>query len=386
MANNLQPAGSINDIRTKAHLQLSARLQNLDLTPLLVRTLGANIPESIIPYLIWELDMMVPAVPMQALGANPLAILQAALPLHKIMGTPASIINALALCGITATLQEGQASWGGISYPASQGWAVFRVNASGTSINDSPLGVTDGTNRSFTLPAVPNPNSLRVFYSGIILRPTTDWVASGANLTLNFTPGSGTIIGISMRSGSSTPLYFDAVVPTQIGSTLVLPQLPITMELYKNGMKQTGGITSSQLPLVAAIANYFKPARCLLDSVTYSGNGPDFSIAGNVITPTIAPASGDSFISWGTYAGSGTAANFADYETPSGLVNRVNRVFTLAHAPNPAASLRQYLGWLCMKEGPSFSDPTVDYTLSGSTITYRTAPTSGNGHLSFYRY
>jgi hypothetical protein len=33
MANNLRPASSINDLRTQAHMQLSARLESLDLTP-----------------------------------------------------------------------------------------------------------------------------------------------------------------------------------------------------------------------------------------------------------------------------------------------------------------------------------------------------------------
>ena len=40
MANNLRPASSINDLRTQAHMQLSARLESIDLTPLLIRTLG----------------------------------------------------------------------------------------------------------------------------------------------------------------------------------------------------------------------------------------------------------------------------------------------------------------------------------------------------------
>ena len=378
MTATLQPASSINDLRTQAHMQLSARLESLDLTPLLVRTLGTNIPPSIIPYLIWELDMMIPSAPLQSLGVSALSIIQAALPLHKIMGTPASIIQALALAGITATVQEGQSSWGGSSYPASQGWAVFRISVTGASANDSPGGLTNGTNRIFTLPTIPNGNSLRVFYNGLLLSPGTDYSVSGVTITLTFAPAAASIMGISMRSGSSTPLYFDGVVPTVSGSTLVLPQTPITMELYRNGVKQTGGISPSALPDIASIANFFKPARCLLDSVVSPGTGPDFAISGNIITPVLAPGS-DSFVAWGTYAGTGSAPNFADYVTPSGVINGTNTVFTLPQAPNPSASIRLYLGPLLMKSG-------VDYTLSGATITYTTAPPLGSTHVSFYRY
>ncbi len=68
MANNLRPASSINDLSTQAHMQLSARLESIDLTPLLIRTLGSNLPASIMPYLIWELDMMIPSVPRYTSG------------------------------------------------------------------------------------------------------------------------------------------------------------------------------------------------------------------------------------------------------------------------------------------------------------------------------
>ena len=196
MANNLRPASSINDLRTQAHMQLSARLESIDLTPLLIRTLGNNLPASILPYLIWELDMMIPSVPMQALGVTAQTIIQNALPLHKIMGTPGAIVQALGLCGFTATPYEGQASWGGSSYPASQGWAVFRVGVNGS--GQAPIGVIDGVNRSFNLPAVPVGNSLRVFYNGI-LQPTTNYATSGTGLTTYFSPAMNSSLCVLLR-------------------------------------------------------------------------------------------------------------------------------------------------------------------------------------------
>jgi len=377
MTTNLRPASSINDLRTTAHMQLSARIESLDLTPLLIRTLGNNLPASILPYLIWELDMMIPGVPMQALGVTSQTIIQNALPLHKIMGTPGAIVQALALCGFTATLFEGQAAWGGTTYPASQGWAVFRVGISGS--GQSPIGVIDDVNRSFNLPAVPVGNSLRVFYNGL-LQPTTNYTVSGTGLTTTFAPSTGSTLCVLMRKATDgTPLYFDAVVPTVSGSNLVLPDAPISIELYRNGMLQSFSASPDQLGYMATIINFFKPARCLLDSV-FAESGTDYYILdGNIIVPSV-PIGSASFLAWGTYAGTGAAPNFADWITPAGTFDGTNKVFTLPQAPNPATSLRLYRGWQVLKPGG------VDFTLSGATITYVIAPPPTATHLAFYRY
>jgi hypothetical protein len=378
MANNLRPASSINDLRTTAHMALSARLQAIDLTPLLIRTLGTNLPSSILPYLIWELDMMVPSVPMQALGVTSQTIIQNALPLHKIMGTPGAISQALSLCGFNATMYEGQASWGGSSYPANQGWAVFRVGVAGS--GQSPIGVIDGTNRSFNLPAVPVGNSLRVFYNGLLQLPGVGYTTSGTGLEMSFTPALGSALCVLMRkSTDGTPLYFDAVVPMVSGSNLILPEAPISIELYRNGMFQSMGASPAQLEYMATIINFFKPARCLLDSVFAEGGKDYYILDGNTIIPSV-PIGSASFLAWGTYAGTGTAPNFADWITPTGTLNGTNKIFTLPQAPSPAASLRLYRGWQVLKSGG------VDYTLSGATITYTIAPPPTATHMAFYRY
>jgi hypothetical protein len=376
MANNLRPASSINDLRTQAHMQLSARLESLDLTPLLIRTLGNNLPASILPYLIWELDMMVPSVPMQALGVTSQTIIQNALLLHKIMGTPGAIIQALALCGFTATISEGQASWGGSSYPANQGWAVFRVGVSGS----GQAGVIDGSNRVFSLPSVPVGNSLRVFYNGLLQHLGVDYTSSGTGLTMSFAPALNSSLCVLMRKATDgTPLYFDAVVPTVSGSNLVLPDAPISIELYRNGLFQNMGASPAQLGYMATIINFLKPARCLLDSIFADGSKDYYILDGNTIIPSV-PIGGASFLVWGTYAGSGTEPNFADWITPTGTLNGINKVFTLPQAPNPGASLRLYRGWQVLNPGG------IDFTLSGATITYTIAPPPTATHLAFYRY
>jgi hypothetical protein len=56
-------------------------------------------------------------------------------------------------------------------------------------------------------------------------------------------------------------------------------------------------------------------------------------------------------------------ASFADAETPGGLVDGLNSIFTLIKPPAPADSLQVFRNGLLMKAG-------LDYTISGSTITF----------------
>lgn len=54
-------------------------------------------------------------------------------------------------------------------------------------------------------------------------------------------------------------------------------------------------------------------------------------------------------------------------ETPSGTLNGVNKIFTLANTPNPAASCIAYLNGV-------EQDQTRWVTLSGATLTWTVAP------------
>lgn len=154
----LSPSPAINDARTKALMPLIARLGALDLTPILVYRI-ASLPDSAILAMAWQWDMLSPGWQATAIAlgeswdaltdidiltdidrltspesvAEPSdydtlrALILQSIPLHSTMGTPAAIINALAAIGWSATLLEGQNSWGGNSWPANEGWAVFRV-------------------------------------------------------------------------------------------------------------------------------------------------------------------------------------------------------------------------------------------------------------------
>lgn len=81
-----------------------------------------------------------------------------------------------------------------------------------------------------------------------------------------------------------------------------------------------------------------------------------------------------------TGAGTYTAVNFSDKETPSGTINGANLTFTLAHTVSPAVSL------ILVLNGSVQSPAGTDYTLSGLTVTFVTAPPTGSILVAWYRY
>jgi Phage tail protein (Tail_P2_I) len=127
MSGALPPAGSIADLRTYALGKLGDRLGLLDLTQLFVYVIN-NVTEDALPFLAWQFDVLEKFWQLEAPGATQRALIQQAIALHRSLGTPATLTTALGNLGFpNAKILEGQNSWGGNSWPVSQGWAVFRV-------------------------------------------------------------------------------------------------------------------------------------------------------------------------------------------------------------------------------------------------------------------
>ncbi|MBZ5635298.1 MAG: hypothetical protein LAO55_19405 [Acidobacteriia bacterium] len=79
--------------------------------------------------------------------------------------------------------------------------------------------------------------------------------------------------------------------------------------------------------------------------------------------------------------GGGVGGSFADGEVPSGTVNGVNTVFTLAATPSPAGSLELYRNGLLMRQGS-------DYQINTNTITFfvGSIPKTGDLLVASYRF
>jgi hypothetical protein len=106
--------------------------------------------------------------------------------------------------------------------------------------------------------------------------------------------------------------------------------------------------------------------------------GVDYTLAANVITFATAatPQTGDHLLANYRLAVNIPGVGFVDQQTPTGAINGVNTAFTLSQAPSPGASLTVYLNGLLMSAG-------VDYTLSGTAITFASASVPQTGDLLF---
>lgn len=79
--------------------------------------------------------------------------------------------------------------------------------------------------------------------------------------------------------------------------------------------------------------------------------------------------------------GAGSAlGNYAANETPAGVINGVNKAYTLANPPVPAATLQLFLNGVLQRPAG------VDFTLVGLTCTMVNAPVVGDVLTAYYFY
>ena len=135
---------------------------------------------------------------------------------------------------------------------------------------ETPVGVTDGTNRAFTLANAPNPaSSLILFRNGIALKLGGDYTLSGNAVTFvpAATPQSGDMLLAWYRvAGSATNYSFaDAEVPAGVldGSNRAFtlahsPNPSGSLVLFRNGIAMKNGADYS---LSGAAVNFFQGAQ-----------------------------------------------------------------------------------------------------------------------------
>lgn len=157
-------------------------------------------------------------------------------------------------------------------------------------------------------------------------------------------------------------------------------QTPLTLSQVRTtntggGGTGTGGTsTSISIDQVTGLSSDLSALNNSLVSLTTLFNNLNSQIENiaNSVTALSAQVNG---LNSGT-----TNASFIDAEIPAGAVNGSNSAFTLANAPGTPGSLSLYLNGVLRVPG-------VDYTLSGSTITFGNyeIPQSGDSLLAYYR-
>jgi P2-related tail formation protein len=260
---------SINDARSQALLVLDERLGQIDLSPLLVYRI-ASVPDSALPFLAWQFDVLSPLWQLMGPAAGSIdaltvvdmltdidslggsasgstaaqrTLLEQSISLHRIRGTPAAIKRALAQFGWTGvSLLEGEASWGGTSYPAAQRWAVFRVLvslAAGDNVESGAIGMISAA-IDFFKPA-------RAWLDAIvfILPPVSDSAPAPADYLL-----AG---GVAELQIDRAPAPADPTTITAVLAPVEDPYGPI-MPLHNGHYRHSGITYGTNEPVVADTA------------------------------------------------------------------------------------------------------------------------------------
>ena len=120
---------------------------------------------------------------------------------------------------------------------------------------------------------------------------------------------------------------------------------------------------------------------CWFASVAGGANLKCLDPAGNVHAAVLAGPTRDPswFIRYIDPDGIPSMGRFQDYETPSGVIDGSNKVFTLQHFPHPATNLILVLDGAVQLRGKHFN-------LNGGTVSFVVAPQPGSIMVAWYRW
>jgi hypothetical protein len=155
----------------------------------------------------------------------------------------------------------------------------------------------------------------------------------------------------------------------RVASGTVVGPPPVTSPVQ---ISDVVGLVDS-LALLASKGVGFAPGRAAVINTSGQIDGASGSLADCVrVDGSSGPCGGGA---------SGVLPLFSDGETPAGSVDGSNTFFSLNFAPSPAASLAVYRNGLLQKPG-------VDFSISGSSITFFLGSTPQTGDLieASYRY
>jgi len=148
--------------------------------------------------------------------------------------------------------------------------------------------------------------------------------------------------------------------------------------LHVSGSTILGG-SASDLHQVTGSAVF---ATGLTGSLTQLPNGLPYLVAGNNVS--IATGSNGQITISAASSGGGADSALSQVswmETPSGVIDGVNLIFGLSHAPKPINSLMLYINGVLQSQGFD-----KDYTLSDDIIVMTSTPVAGSRIVATYSY
>ncbi len=134
---------------------------------------------------------------------------------------------------------------------------------------------------------------------------------------------------------------------------------------FVDGEVPAGAINGSNAAFVLANVPNPPTSLALFRNGLLLTQGGDYTLSSNAITflTGAVPQPNDVLAAYYRLSVIIPGVSFVDQQAPTGVINGVNAVFTLAQSPSPTTSLALYRNGLLLTVG-------VDYTLSGAIITF----------------
>jgi hypothetical protein len=232
------------------------------------------------------------------------------------------------------------------------------------------------------------------FNGTVVITWTGTTSSSGAGPSNTSVRISNGVLSVQLAPSTNiTPVaYYQAVYNSSDGLTtwtqawavppsstpVTLSQIIVTNTTTSGGGGGTGGsggtsspISITQVTGLTSDLNAINSSLSTFNSVTQSLNLmiSNLSNTVNSLSNTV-----------GSIAAGSTTANFVDAETPSGNVNGTNVSFSLANTPSLPTDVLLYKNGIVQLYG-------IDYTVSGSTITFASGepPMTGDELKAYYR-
>jgi hypothetical protein len=194
----------------------------------------------------------------------------------------------------------------------------------------------------------------------------------GNSLTMNIVAGVLRIKLVPTTTAASPAYYyarFDSEGHTEFNEVWAVPAASATLAVKDVRVESASSGSSGGVPSSVTMADVAGLAEALaarpVKSATYvAGRAAMIDESGEIAS--VLGSTSNCVRVDGTSGACGTGTGvigFVDHEIPGGLVNSANRVFTLNSVPNPVTSLHLFRNGVLQRS-------TVDFTLSGNTITF----------------
>lgn len=266
---------------------------------------------------------------------------------------------------------------------AGSGWMKYDSGNSTLWFN-RPLQIGSGVN-----------NQMRLYKSGYAIEINIPDTLTTAR-TINIPNADGTLL-----VGASNPLTVTNGVLSYLAGWKKPCRVATTGNITLSGLQTIDGITVAAGDRVLVRAQSTGSANGLYTVASgawsrsfdadvnaqvfagiavYINEGTTYADTLWALTTNDAIVLGSTTLTFTQFTGSGlNNSNFVDRETPSGLVNGSNTVFTLANTPAVGTEHVMLNG---LEQEPGAGN---DYTISGDTITFAEAPISGDKIRVSYR-